>query len=109
MSAQPQGARPQDGETATVDMHPPLTTDVVVTGRLARRGQSLAPRVYRTVVSTLQGIGVVIGHAFRSRDTIEYPDEMVYLPPRYRGRIVLTRDPQRSSPCGSRVSTIRPR
>jgi NADH-quinone oxidoreductase subunit I len=82
-----------------VDMHPPLTTDVVVSGRLARRGQSLAPRVYRTVVSTLQGIGVVIGHAFRTRDTIEYPDEMVYLPPRYRGRIVLTRDPQGEERC----------
>ena len=99
MSAQPQGARPQARETAAVDTHPPLTTDVVVTGRLARRGQSLAPRIYRTVVSTLQGIGVVIGHAFRQRDTIEYPDEMVYLPPRYRGRIVLTRDPQGEERC----------
>jgi NADH-quinone oxidoreductase subunit I len=82
-----------------VDLHPPLTTDVVVTGRLARRGQSLVPRVYRTVVSTLQGIGVVVGHAFRQRDTIQYPDEMVYLPPRYRGRIVLTRDPQGEERC----------
>ncbi|MEI8081280.1 MAG: 4Fe-4S binding protein, partial [Actinomycetes bacterium] len=51
------------------------------------------------MVSTLQGIGVVVGHAFRQRDTIEYPDEMVYLPPRYRGRIVLTRDPQGEERC----------
>ena len=99
MSTQPRDARPQDRESAAVDLHPPLTTDVVVTGRLARRGQSLVPRVYRTVVSTLQGIGVVVGHAFRQRDTIQYPDEMVYLPPRYRGRIVLTRDPQGEERC----------
>jgi NADH-quinone oxidoreductase subunit I len=81
------------------DSHPPLTTDVVTTGRLARRGQSLAPRVYRTVVSTLGGIGVVLGHAFRGRATIQYPEEMVYLPPRYRGRIVLSRDPAGEERC----------
>ena len=79
--------------------HPPLTGDVVVTGRLARRGQGLVPRVGRTIVSTLTGIGVVIGHAFHRRDTVEYPDEMVYLPPRYRGRIVLTRDPDGGERC----------
>ena len=79
--------------------HPPLTTDVVVTGKLARRGQSLVPRVGRTIVSTLAGIGVIIGHAFHRRDTIEYPDEMTYLPPRYRGRIVLTRDPDGGERC----------
>ena len=91
----PQELRPR----IPAQTHPPLTTDVVVTGRLARRGQSLVPRVYRTVVSTLQGIGVVVGHAFRQRDTIQYPDEMVYLPPRSRGRIVLTRDPQGEERC----------
>ena len=36
--------------------HPPLTTDVVQAGRLARRGQPLVPRIGRTVVSTLQGL-----------------------------------------------------
>jgi len=79
--------------------HPPLTTDVVEIGRLARRGQSLVPRIYRTVVSTLHGIGIVIGHAFHSRDTIQYPDEIVYLPPRYRGRIILSRDPDGNERC----------
>jgi NADH-quinone oxidoreductase subunit I len=79
--------------------HPPLTTDVVQTGRLARRGQALVPRIGRTVVSTLQGLGAVIGHAFHHRDTIQYPDEMVYLPPRYRGRIVLSRDPAGEERC----------
>ncbi len=81
------------------EMHPPLTTDVVVTGGLARRGQSLAPRLARTVWSTLVGIGIVISHAWRSRDTIQYPEEMVYLPPRYRGRIILSRDPAGEERC----------
>ena len=79
--------------------HPPLTTDVVPAGRLARRGRPRAARIYRTVVSTLQGLGVVIGHAFHQRDTVQYPEEMVYLPPRYRGRIVLTRDPSGEERC----------
>jgi len=84
---------------APADGHPPLTTDVVKTARLARRGQTLAPRVYRTVASTLHGIGVVLGHAWHHRDTVQYPEEMVYLPPRYRGRIVLSRDPDGEERC----------
>ena len=84
---------------AAPQTHPPLTTDVVQTGRLARRGQPLVPRIVRTVVSTLQGLGAVIGHAFHHRDTIQYPDEMVYLPPRYRGRIILSRDPGGAERC----------
>jgi NADH-quinone oxidoreductase subunit I len=87
------GARPA---AAT---HPPLTGDVVTTGQLARRGQPLLPRVYRTVVTTLQALGAVISHAFRERDTVQYPEEMVYLPPRYRGRIVLSRDPDGNERC----------
>ena len=93
----------ETGTTADVkapaDTHPPLTGDVVTTGRLARRGQSLAPRVYRTVASTLHGIGVVFAHAWHRRDTVQYPEEMVYLPPRYRGRIVLSRDPAGEERC----------
>jgi len=33
------------------------------------------------------------------RDTLQYPEEAVYLPPRYRGRIVLTRDPDGEERC----------
>jgi NADH-quinone oxidoreductase subunit I len=84
---------------AAPQTHPPLTSDVVPTGRLARRGQPLVPRIVRTVVSTLQGLGAVIGHAFHRRDTIQYPEEMVYLPPRYRGRIILSRDPGGAERC----------
>ena len=38
-------------------------------------------------------------HAFAKRETRMYPEEPVYLPPRYRGRIVLTRDPDGSERC----------
>jgi NADH-quinone oxidoreductase subunit I len=79
--------------------HPPLTTDVVPAGLLARRGQGPLPRALRTVVSTLHGLGIVIGHAFHARDTVQYPEEIVYLPPRYRGRIVLSRDPSGAERC----------
>ena len=79
--------------------HPPLTTDVVPVGQRARRGQNAGARAYTTVRTSLRAIGIVIWHAFRKRDTIQYPDEMVYLPPRYRGRIVLSRDPKGEERC----------
>jgi NADH-quinone oxidoreductase subunit I len=74
---------------------PPLTPDVVQVGHRRHRSQSSLARA-RT---SLRALGIVIGHAFHSRDTIEYPKEMVYLPPRYRGRIVLSRDPQGEERC----------
>jgi len=42
---------------------------------------------------------MVFAHAVRKRDTILYPETMPYLPPRYRGRIVLTRDPDGEERC----------
>ena len=54
----------------------------------------------------LSGIGSVVRtnvmifmRALRKRDTIQYPEQKVYLPPRYRGRIVLTRDPDGEERC----------
>ncbi len=38
-------------------------------------------------------------HAFRRRETVQYPDVLPYLPPRYRGRIVLTKDPDGKERC----------
>ena len=38
-------------------------------------------------------------HTFSRIETVEYPDEMPYLAPRYRGRIVLTRDPDGDERC----------
>gem|GEM_PF-2348251 len=47
----------------------------------------------------LRSLIMVFGHGFRKRDTLQYPEEAVYLPPRYRGRIVLTRDPDGEERC----------
>jgi NADH-quinone oxidoreductase subunit I len=41
----------------------------------------------------------VLKHTFRKRETILYPEEKPYLPPRWRGRIVLSRDPDGSERC----------
>jgi len=72
---------------------------VVPCDRRARRDQSFAPRLLNTVRTTLVAIGIVMWHAFRQRDTVQYPDEMIYLPPRYRGRIILSQDPGGGERC----------
>ena len=46
----------------------------------------------------LRSIGMIFMHSFRKRDTICYPEVKPYMPPRYRGRIVLTRDPDAPPP-----------
>jgi len=47
----------------------------------------------------LSALWDVFTHAFRPRVTIQYPDEQPYLPPRWKGRIVLTRDPDGEERC----------
>lgn len=42
---------------------------------------------------------MVFLHAFRKRETVQYPEEAPYLPPRYRGRIILSRDPDGEERC----------
>lgn len=49
--------------------------------------------------SQLRSIWMIFSRAARKRDTILYPEQPVYLPPRYRGRIVLTRDPDGEERC----------
>lgn len=49
--------------------------------------------------SHLRTIWMVFLHAFRKRDTVLYPEEQPYLPPRYRGRIILSRDPDGEERC----------
>lgn len=51
------------------------------------------------IYSQVRSMWMVASHAFRKRDTILYPEQKVYLPPRYRGRIVLTRDPDGQERC----------
>jgi len=47
----------------------------------------------------LSGIWRVFLHAFRRRVTIQYPEQKAYLPPRWRGRIILSRDPDGGERC----------
>lgn len=44
------------------------------------------------MLSVLRAIGRVFMHAFRRRATVQYPEQPVPLPPRTRGRIILSRD-----------------
>jgi NADH-quinone oxidoreductase subunit I len=49
--------------------------------------------------SILKSVWLVFLHLFHKRETIEYPDRKAYLAPRYRGRIVLSRDPDGEERC----------
>ena len=49
--------------------------------------------------SILRSLWLVFLHLFHKRETVLYPEVKPYLPPRYRGRIVLTRDPDGTERC----------
>ena len=49
--------------------------------------------------SNVRTLLLALSHTFKKKDTVEYPDQMPYLAPRYRGRIVLTRDPDGEERC----------
>ena len=49
--------------------------------------------------SLLRSLWEVFLHSFHRRVTVQYPDQKPYLAPRYRGRIVLTRDPDGGERC----------
>lgn len=51
------------------------------------------------MLSILESIWIVFLRLFSRKATVEYPDEPLKLPPRYRGRIVLTRDPDGGERC----------
>ncbi len=51
------------------------------------------------MLSLLITIREVLGHTFRRRATVQYPERKVYLPPRWRGRIILSRDPDGEERC----------
>ena len=56
-------------------------------------------RIINGFGTNLRSMYMIFMHSFRARDTIQYPEQKVYLPPRYRGRIVLTRDPDGEERC----------
>ena len=53
----------------------------------------------KAILSQIISLYRVCLHLFAKADTVQYPEEMPYLAPRYRGRIVLTRDPDGNERC----------
>jgi len=51
------------------------------------------------MLTLLKAMWTVLQHTFRRRVTIQYPEERPYLPPRWRGRIILSRDPDGGERC----------
>jgi len=51
------------------------------------------------MLSILRALWDVFLHAFRKRVTIQYPEQKAYLAARYRGRIILSRDPEGEERC----------
>ena len=51
------------------------------------------------MLSILRTIWDVFLHMFHRRVTVQYPEEKPYLAPRYRGRIILSRDPDGGERC----------
>ncbi len=49
--------------------------------------------------SVLRSVWEVFLHTFQRRVTVQYPDQMPPIPPRWRGRIILTRDPDGGERC----------
>jgi len=49
--------------------------------------------------SNVRTLWEVLTHSFTPKETVEYPEQMPYLAPRFRGRIVLTRDPDGEERC----------
>jgi len=49
--------------------------------------------------SHLRTIWLVFLHTFRRRETVLYPEVKPYIPPRWRGRIILSRDPDGGERC----------
>lgn len=49
--------------------------------------------------SILRSIWIILKHTFRARETVQYPEQKPELAPRYRGRIVLSKDPDGEERC----------
>jgi NADH-quinone oxidoreductase subunit I len=49
--------------------------------------------------NSIKTMWIIFLHLFARRVTIQYPDEMPKIPPRWRGRIILSRDPDGGERC----------
>ncbi|MCH8174605.1 MAG: NADH-quinone oxidoreductase subunit I, partial [Proteobacteria bacterium] len=52
-----------------------------------------------TLLSQVVTLWRVFCHAFVKADTVQYPEEQPYMFPRWRGRIILSRDPDGEERC----------
>ncbi len=55
--------------------------------------------IWRDIKGTLLPFWITLGYLFTKPATIQYPEEKRTPPPRYRARIVLTRDPDGNERC----------
>ena len=55
--------------------------------------------MFKSLRSQLVTIWTVLQHSFTKAETVQYPEQKPYLAPRYRGRIVLTKDPDGDERC----------
>jgi NADH-quinone oxidoreductase subunit I len=51
------------------------------------------------MLSLIRTAWAVLLHTFRSRETVQYPEERQNIPARWRGRIILSRDPDGEERC----------
>jgi NADH-quinone oxidoreductase subunit I len=51
------------------------------------------------VLNAMRTMWTVLRHSLRRRETVQYPEQRPVLAPRFRGRIVLTRDPAGEERC----------
>lgn len=51
------------------------------------------------MISLIKSLWVVFKHSFYKRETVQYPEKRPKIPPRFRGRIVLTLDPDGEERC----------
>ena len=49
--------------------------------------------------SSLRSLWLIFLHLFRKRVTVQYPEQKPAIPPRWRGRIILSRDPDGGERC----------
>jgi len=51
------------------------------------------------MLTVLRSMWLIFLHLFRRRVTVPYPERKAYTPPRFRGRIILSRDPDGEERC----------
>jgi NADH-quinone oxidoreductase subunit I len=64
---------------------------------MRKAADSSTIRVLKGAWSLLQGLGITFSYLFRKPITVQYPEQRVVLPLRFRGRLVLPVDPEKGT------------